>query len=125
MRHSRLWTWHIFAGVIILALLGLHMLIMHLEMFSPHALNPAGGEAVDWANVVARGKMVFFMLTYILLLGAALYHGLYGLNTIVGELNIRPGLKRCCAAVLTLAGVGLFILGSWAAVAARIAAMKI
>jgi succinate dehydrogenase / fumarate reductase membrane anchor subunit len=124
MRQSRLWTWHIFAGLVILILLGLHMLIMHLETVSPPSLNPAGGEGIAWANVVARGKMVFFMVTYILLLGAALFHGLYGLNTIIGELNIGQGFKRFCATALTLLGVALFILGAWAAIAARGAAMK-
>jgi len=123
MRHSRLWTWHIFAGLVILILLGLHMLIMHLAKFSPNSLNPAGGEAIDWANVVARGKMAFFMITYILLLGAALFHGLYGLNTIIGELNVGHGFKKFCGVALTLLGVALFLFGTWAAIAARGAAM--
>jgi len=120
MRHSRLWTWHILAGLVILVLLGLHMVIMHLDEILPLAgLNPAGGEAIDWANVVARGKMAFFMVTYIILLGAALFHGLYGLNTIVAETNTASGLKRFTAAALTVLGVALFVVGAYAAVAAR------
>ena len=125
MRHSRLWTWHILAGLVILVLLGLHMVIMHLDEILPLAgLNPAGGEAIDWANVVARGKMVFFMVTYIILLGAALFHGLYGLNTIVAETNTASGLKRFTAAALTVLGVALFVVGTYAAIAARSLAVK-
>jgi len=125
MRHSRLWTWHILAGLVILILLGLHMVIMHLDQMLPLAgLNPAGGEAIDWANVIARGKMVFFMVTYILLLGAALFHGLYGLNTIIAETNVGAGLKRFTAATLTVLGIALFAVGAIAAVAARGLAMK-
>ena len=124
MRHSRLWTWHIFAGLVILVLLGLHMVIMHLDEVLPLAgLNPEGGEGIDWGNVVARGRMAFFMVTYILLLGAALFHGLYGLNTIIGELNVGQGFKRFCGVALTLLGAALFLFGAWAAVAARGAAM--
>ena len=125
MRHSRLWTWHILAGLVILVLLGLHMVIMHLDEILPLAgLNPAGGEAIDWANVVARGKMAFFMVTYIILLGAALFHGLYGLNTIVAETNTASGLKRFTAAALTVLGVALFVVGTYAAIAARGLAVK-
>ena len=125
MRHSRLWTWHILAGLVILVLLGLHMVIMHLDEVLPVAgLNPAGGEAIDWANVAARSKMAFFMVSYIVLLGAALFHGLYGLNTIVAETNLAAGLKRFTTTALTLLGAALFVVGSWAAIAARGVAMK-
>ena len=123
MRHSRLWTWHIIAGIIILTLLGLHMLIMHLEALTPKALNPAGGEAVDWANVVARGKMAFFTVNYIVLLGAALFHGLYGLRNILFELGPGAGMKKALNLLLAAGGVALFVFGTWAAWTARAVAM--
>ena len=34
------------------------------------------------------------MITYILLLGAALYHGLYGLRTILFELTLSRALEK-------------------------------
>jgi succinate dehydrogenase / fumarate reductase membrane anchor subunit len=72
---------------------------------------------VDWGNVVARGKSLFFTLTYILLLGAALFHGLYGLRNIVCELGPSAGLKKAINALLLVGGLGLFGLGTWAAIA--------
>lgn len=119
MKETKLWTWHIIAGIIILVFLGLHMLIMHLgNLF--HLLSPdQSAAAIKWANVMARGKMVFFMITYIVLLGAALYHGFYGLQTILFELNPRKGLKTFISVFLILLGVILFILGAYAAIAAR------
>ena len=118
MRDQKLWSWHVAAGIVILVLLGLHMAIMHLDAILKFTtLNPAGGEPIDWANVVARGKMVFFPVTYVLLLGAALFHGLYGLRNILFELNPKAGLKSAIAAVLIVAGLGLFVLGTWSAVA--------
>jgi len=114
MRDQKLWTWHLAAGAIILFLLGLHMAIMHLDALLG-IFNPAGGHPIDWANVVARGQSLAFTVTYILLLGAALFHGLYGLRNILFELDPAPPLKKALSWVLILVGVGLFIFGTWAA----------
>ena len=114
MRDQKLWTWHLAAGAIILFLLGLHMAIMHLDALLG-IFNPAGGHPIDWANVVARGQSLAFTLTYVLLLGAALFHGLYGLRNILFELDPAPPLKTALSWVLILVGVGLFIFGTWAA----------
>ena len=116
MRDQKLWTWHVAAGVLVLVFLGLHMVIMHLTR-TVGIGNPAGGHAVDWGNVVARGKSLFFTLTYVLLLGAALFHGLYGLRNIVCELGPPAGLKKAINALLLVGGLGLFGLGTWAAIA--------
>ncbi len=118
MRDQKLWTWHLGAGVVILVLLGLHMVVMHLDAVVHFAAyNPAGGLPVDWANVAARAKSAFFAVTYVVLLGAALFHGLYGLRNIVFELNPARGLKTAISAILLIGGIGLFVLGTWAAFA--------
>lgn len=114
MRDQGLWTWHVGAGIVILVFLGLHMGIMHLD-YVLGIFNPAGGHSIDWANVVARGKSAFFMITYIVLLGAALFHGLYGLRNILFELNPPSGFRSFLSWVLVFAGVSLFIAGTWAA----------
>jgi len=114
MRDHKLWTWHVGAGIVILVLLGLHMAIMHLDD-TLGIFNPAGGHGIDWKNVVARGQHAAFLVIYVLLLGTALYHGFYGLRNIVFELGIGPQLKRGVSWVLLLAGIGLFVLGTWAA----------
>jgi succinate dehydrogenase hydrophobic anchor subunit len=118
MRDQKLWTWHLAAGVVILVFLGIHMTVMHLNIAIPlKGLNPAGGHPIDWANVVARGKSTFFMVTYVVLLGAALFHGLYGLRNILFELDPAHWLKRTISAILLVGGIGLFVLGTWAAIA--------
>jgi succinate dehydrogenase / fumarate reductase membrane anchor subunit len=118
MRDQKLWTWHVLAGLVILVFLGLHMTVMHLEVIVG-IFNPAGGHPIDWANVVARGKTLFFPVSYVVLLGAALFHGLYGTRNILFELNPSAGLKRVIGVVLLLVGLGLFVLGTWAAVASH------
>ena len=118
MRERSLWSWHLLAGLVILPLLALHMGVMHLDEIV-RIFNPVKGEPIAWANVVARGKMIFFTITYILLLGTALYHGLYGLRTILFELRPADWLKRTISTVLLVGGAALFLVGFWAAVAAH------
>ncbi|MBE3072040.1 MAG: hypothetical protein IMZ67_03615 [Acidobacteria bacterium] len=115
MREQRLWTWHMAAAAVILIFLGLHMTVMHLESVI-RAFNPAEAQLpVDWANVLERSKSAFFMVTYIVLLGAALYHGLYGLRNIIEELNPAVSVRRAVNTVLLAGGIGLFAVGTWAA----------
>ena len=93
MRETKYWTWHMAAGVVILVLLGLHMLIMHLggttQLYAPY-----GGEAISRENSLFRDGKLFFTVTYVLLLGVALYHGLYGLRTILFELTLKPAVEK-------------------------------
>jgi succinate dehydrogenase hydrophobic anchor subunit len=114
MRDRTLWTWHIGAGVVILVLLGLHMAIMHLDQ----TLGISGAEPVEWESVAERATSLFFTVTYILLLGAALYHGFYGLRNILLELNPGAGLRKTINVGLSVLGLALFVFGTWAALAA-------
>jgi succinate dehydrogenase / fumarate reductase membrane anchor subunit len=114
VRDQGLWTWHLGAGVVILVLLGLHMTIMHLDEIV-RVFNAAPGEPIGWANVIARGKSAFFLVNYVLLLAAALFHGLYGLRNILFELNPAAGVKKALNGLFVVAGLALFAFGTWAA----------
>ncbi len=114
MRDQRLWTWHLGAGLIILVFLGLHMAIMHFDALLG-IFNPAGGHPIDWANVVARSQQGFFTFSYIVLLGAALFHGLYGLRNIIHELGFGRSVERAANIVLVALGFVMFVFGTWAA----------
>lgn len=116
MRDRTLWTWHIGAGLVILVLLGLHMAIMHLDA-TLGIFGTEGAEPVEWESVAARAQSVFFTVTYVLLLGAALYHGFYGLRNILLELNPGATLRRVVNVGLSVAGAALFVFGTWAALA--------
>jgi len=116
MRESKLWFWHIIAGVVILVLLGVHMCIMHLGAILG-ALGIGTAEATAAKVVFQRSQEALFMLTYIILLGAALYHGLYGFRTMLFELSLSKGMQKTINRVFATAGVALFAYGSYAAVA--------
>lgn len=122
MQETKYWTWHMTAGVVILFLLGLHMLIMHVGGIT-HLFAPQGGEAISKENSLFRDSQMFFTVTYILLLGVALYHGLYGLRTILFELTLRPAVEKAITFVLLVVGLGLFGLGTWAALATHTIAL--
>lgn len=123
MKERLLWTLFLLAGLVILPLLGLHMAVMHLDgtlnLFNPESVKP-----VEWANVAARMKMAGFAVTYPLLLGAALFHGLFGVRTVLFELSPPPGLKKAISAALLLFGLALFAYGTWAAITAHTLAAK-
>ena len=114
MRDQGLWTWHIGAGAVLLVLLGLHMTIMHLDAIV-RVFNPAPVDPVDWANVVASGKSAFFLVTYVLLLGSALFPGFYGLGNLLFVLNPGATAKKALSGLLVTAGLVLFVVGAWAA----------
>jgi succinate dehydrogenase hydrophobic anchor subunit len=66
--------------------------------------------------MAARAKTLFFTVTYVVMLGAALFHGLYGLRNILLELNPGPGLRKGINVVISLVGLGLFAFGAWVAI---------
>jgi succinate dehydrogenase/fumarate reductase cytochrome b subunit len=117
MRETKYWTWHMAAGVVIFFLLGLHMHIMHLGGMTHLYVHYPSLQAISKANSLFRDGNLFFTVTYIILLGVALYHGLYGLRTILFELTLRPATQKAISAVLLVLGLGLFGLGTWAAIA--------
>ncbi len=124
MRETKYWTWHMAAGVVILFLLGLHMLIMHLGGMTQMFVQNPGQPAISKANSLARDGNLFFTVTYIMLLGVALYHGLYGLRTILFELTLKPAAEKAVSALLLILGLGLFGLGTWAAIVVHFIAVR-
>ncbi len=124
MRETKYWTWHMAAGIVILFLLGLHMLIMHLGGMTQLFVQNPGQPAISKANSLARDGNLFFTVTYIMLLGVALYHGLYGLRTILFELTLKPAAEKTVSAFLLILGLGLFGLGTWAAIVVHFIAVR-
>jgi succinate dehydrogenase / fumarate reductase membrane anchor subunit len=117
MKSATAWSWHLIAGVALVFLLGMHMAIMHLDdLLGLGGVN--GTKAVSFAAVSERGQQAFFMITYILLLAAALYHGLYGLRTMFFELTLASRVEKIITVLFVLFGVVLFVYGASAAVTA-------
>jgi succinate dehydrogenase/fumarate reductase cytochrome b subunit len=116
VNEARNWTWHIITAILILVFLGLHMFVMHLDDLVGWFV--AGGTAISWTSVLARSKSTFFAITYVVLLAAALYHGLYGLRTILLELSIGPRGQRFLTVLFWIGGICLFGIGTLGTIAA-------
>ena len=119
MREPTLWIFHILAGIIILIFLGIHMGIMHLDTILT-SLGVGYKNPLSWSSVLIRNKALFFTITYILLLGAALYHGFYGLRNILFELSLGKSAQKAVNWMLFFVGLFLFIYGGYAAIAAYV-----
>jgi succinate dehydrogenase hydrophobic anchor subunit len=115
MRESKLWSWHIVTAVIILVLLGVHMFTMHLGAILS-SVGIGSSDPVKAAEVFHRSQQMIYMITYIVLLGAALFHGLYGLRSMLFELSLSRILEKTIGGVCAVAGIALFIYGSYVAV---------
>ena len=110
MRESTLWMLHLLAGAVMLAVLGIHFGVMHAgELFGI-----PGTEVLTFASVDARSGMVFYLVVYLILLAAALYHSLYGLRSIVFEMSfIRTGARKAINFLLVLGGWCFFFYGAY------------
>jgi succinate dehydrogenase/fumarate reductase cytochrome b subunit len=124
MRETGYWTWFILAGLVIFILGGLHMMTVHLSGVV-NIFNPVGYDAVSWENVAYRARNICFTLTYVILLGAVLYHGFYGLRTMLLELGLKSPTERKLTASLWVIGIILFAVGTFAAFAAKTAATNL
>lgn len=123
MRGTKTWSLHLLAGLCLVILFGTHMIYTHLDLILGW-FNPAGGEGTDWANVIWRGKHTITLFYYILFLGVALYHSLYGLRTIIFELGVKQKNEKIITTAFVALGVVIFIIGTVVVVVFRSIAME-
>jgi succinate dehydrogenase hydrophobic anchor subunit len=107
MKESTLWFMFLMAGILILVTLTIHMGVMHLDAIL------GLDNVLSYESTVARGRDIFFAAVYTVLLGAALYHGLYGVRTIISELFSSRGLDKFVSWAFLLFGVFVFVYGFW------------
>jgi succinate dehydrogenase hydrophobic anchor subunit len=101
-----------FTGVAIAALLGIHMVILHLDavlgFFGVDATEPT-----SWQSMIERASQGIWVGIYIALLAVVLYHALYGLRGIILELNPSVRTGHIITWVLIIVGITAFIWGSY------------
>ncbi len=119
---GRYWVLNLLSGLAVFALLGWHMAVMHLNDLLGLAVSMPV-VPLAWDQVLERGRSAAYAGTYVLLLGTALFHGFYGLHTILKE--YWPGrvagnlITACC----WIAGGALFAVGTYATIAFRSASL--
>ena len=120
---SSVWFWSLLSGLVVFVLLGWHMAVMHLHGPLGMLASSMSAEPLAWQDVVARGKSALVTVSYVLLLGAALFHGLYGLRTMLTEYWPSRGAERLITVCCWITGGALFTVGTYAAIAFRSAAL--
>lgn len=105
------WLLNAVCGLLVLVLLGGHMATMHLDDIM--ALVTGGStEPLSYGEVTKRGYSLPMAAAYVLLLGTALFHGLYGVHTMLTE---RWSGARAAARIRLgcwLLGLVLFVVGA-------------
>ena len=115
MRETLYWLLNIICAVVILFFLGLHMGIMHLDGLLAAVFNTPSNP-LAWNNMLGRAQSSFFTVSYTLLLAAALFHGLYGLRTMLLEYWSHPRAHKIVTISCWVAGTTLFVIGSYATI---------
>lgn len=108
MRESRYWMLSLGAAVCLVVLLGIHLFIMHLDTLLAY-LGVVNADPLHYQAVMARGRSGGWVLAYILLLAFGLYHGLYGLRSVLSEVVSPTGQRLLTWAVVAVG----FIAFTW------------
>jgi len=112
MRRARWHIVHIISAVVIAVLLGIHMVIQHLDDILGF-FGVGNGEPTSWLAVMGRSGRGIWVGLYIALLAFALYHALYGLRGIILEVTGSRRAERAINIVFIIAGIIVFIWGSY------------
>jgi succinate dehydrogenase / fumarate reductase membrane anchor subunit len=105
------WALNAVSALVLVVLLGIHMGLMHLPGLLGQ-INPAWSDPLAWAQVSERGRSAVTTGGYVLLLGVALFHGLYGVHTMLTEFFGGERAERRIAAGCWIAGIALFVIGA-------------
>jgi succinate dehydrogenase hydrophobic anchor subunit len=110
MRNTYLQFIQLISGVLIAVLLGIHMVIQHLDAILGFFKIDVK-DATSWTSMIDRSKQGLWAAIYIALLIFALYHAFNGLRNIILELTPSPRADRIVTVILIILGVIFLCLG--------------
>jgi len=112
MRNTYLWFLQLVTGVLIAVLLGIHMVIMHLDaILGFFGVDVA--EVTSWESMVGRAIQGVWAGLYMALLAVVLYHALKGLRGIILESTPSATTERVVTWVIIAFGIVAFIGGTY------------
>ena len=110
MRESTLWLIFIVCAIILIITASLHLMTFSSITGTGYNL------ALIYSSVVERSTNIFYTTLYIVFLGAALFHGLYGIRRILIELIMGKTIQRFISYFVLLMGVIAFVYGAYVVV---------
>lgn len=114
-RNLKFWLLNAICGLIVLVFASMHLASFHLDDMMALVLANST-EPLAWAQVSARGESLAYAIGYIFLLGTALFHGFYGLHTVLTEVWSSTRAVAIVNFICWLGGLGLFAIGSAATI---------
>ena len=112
MRNTYLQFTQFITGILIAILLGIHMVMQHLEdilrFFGVNLNDPA-----SWQSMIGRSREVIWASIYIALLAVVLYHALNGLRNIILELTPSARTERVVTRTIIAFGIIIFAWASY------------
>jgi succinate dehydrogenase hydrophobic anchor subunit len=115
-RYTYLWLMQLVTGVFIAVLLGIHMVMQHLQdillFFGVNLNNPA-----SWQSMIERSQQAIWAGIYIALLAVVLSHALNGLRNVILELTPSPRTERVITRTILAFGIVVFIWASYVPIA--------
>ena len=113
MRNTYLQIVQMITGVLIAVLLGVHMIVMHLDaVLGFFGITIA--ETTSWESMMERAGQGLWVILYMALLIFALYHAFIGLRGIILELALPHRTQRIIDWVIIVLGVIFCSLGIYA-----------
>ena len=116
MRNTYLWFIQLVTGALIAVLLGIHMVLMHLDailgFFGVNVNDPT-----SWQSMIRRSSEFIWAGLYIALLAVVLYHALNGLRNVILELTPSIRTERIVTWAIIVFGIIVFIWGSYVPIA--------
>lgn len=116
MRRTYLWFWQLVSGAVIVVLLGIHMVLLHLnDILTFFGFDLA--EPTSWESVSARANQGIWAGIYSALLFFGLSHASNGLRNVLLELIPSARTARVVTGIIIAVGTVFFIGGTYVVVA--------
>jgi succinate dehydrogenase hydrophobic anchor subunit len=126
MKESKLWFWHLISGLALIVLLGVHTVIQHFDSILtllgllPKAAWESGGHLTGSLNfqhaVLPRMQSLSMTVVYVLLVLFGLFHGLYGLRSMIYEFRFSARAKQVVGVVILIIGIAAAVYGVYTVV---------
>jgi len=116
MRNTYLQILQLVTGILIAILLGIHMVLMHLDAI----LGFFGidvGEPASWESMIDRAGQGIWAGLYIALLAFIIYHAFNGLRNIILELTPSARTEHIVTWTIIVFGIIVFIWGTYVPIA--------
>jgi succinate dehydrogenase / fumarate reductase membrane anchor subunit len=107
MKESTYWLLHFTAAMVMLIVMPIHLAIFSSLIGTGYV------EGLKYENVILRARAQSLALMYIVFLIAALYHGMYGLRSMMLELSFSERLEKLISLLCLSIGAAAFVYGTY------------